>query len=561
MSKKKKADKAKKAKKSAKKQKAQQAKAWKKWLYQATVTDSPPQPPGPADPTKPLDARVERVWAFLKNQAESPLLDAELPTGAVAVTQDAAASSGRAGRKAEPGRTDHPVLWALAEVLADKAKDAAAVNDRQAKQRWAQGLAELAQHPDKKTAKWARRQIHRLRAASGDDTLAAAVPAHRSGPVAAAGRRMRYPSIIYPYRGLAQTLTLITEPRITTEKTFVALSVIHSPWTGIFEHSGYDIARRQRKDFFADFLKSYQDKPTEVDSSFAAGQIRRSVRAHQRRGKSAPAEIMLVLNEIAHLEDSPSEGATPHPALDLLSAVQTKEPLAPTETARYLDRWPLDELLPPQPEWETLLPKLETGTESGLSLTGRFLAHRRKELISEALAAALTPAALAAYANVFKDTAYLLYRHSGASTPSAQAVWCARMGRYLEAPNALRESAFFTTMVFRLAAMAEKFHAMKTQHAQNRGRPLGADPGAALHPGPAFGPGVFPGGPSKGAFSGAAQGAFPGGPADAFLGAMPTPDALEPTAEANTNPNANTDSSSNEKQSGLILPGSEDFHT
>jgi hypothetical protein len=427
------------SKKKKKKERQHRLGRWKRWLRSE---DEPPAMPNEAA----LEAR-----SFLSGDAERPPV-----------------SGG-------------DVVAAAAEILADRALSS---SDPQEKKRAARALEQIASSPEKATAKHARKQIHRVKAAAQDETIGdVSVPRSRPQEMGRVERKQRYPCLMRVYAGETESWVVIVESRQTGSDHFNALSVRLSALRGVLEQVPLTIPRNMRKGFYADVRKSSPDlEMIEVDMPFALTILRRAMDTDRRLGRSSPPPCVLFAKEIA--QDEPLRR---HPALDIAAGA---EPLKDDDTALHMRHFLVARLLPPEPDWSTLLPRLESGTESGLSLTGGFLMERRKELLLDQLEESFDEPTREAYSSVFYDSAHLA---SVSHEPEEVVVWLARMGGvFADSKRPLRRSAFFEEMASRLATIAE----MKRE-AEEGERSTGPDDRSSLIQSPSTGrqePSPGPGG-------------------------------------------------------------------
>ena len=338
-------------------------------------------------------------------------------------------------------------------------------------------LHTLSSLPHKKTAKAARREIHRLKsrgfpllsdaspergpsAASGEG--ASPSPQNTAGGAYAYGPELssflsdidnRTPCLIYRYMHDGQSMVYLMLP-MEEQISFLAAQIYND---GVIRELPGVLRPAQRRGFYKQIDDELGPARGEIPLYLVERIFRRALE-RARRAKAKPPENIVTF--LSMFNDHRS--MTRHPALDLVPNTKT---VSPKDSARGLSHWTLDALDPPPLHEKIIAPIMETGTESGIHLTGSLLYERRHNLMVEKELESFDEDNRKHYAEMLLDTAALL---ASRQEDPQQARWCVGTARLLkDTSTSLEGTAFIDEMARRQEILWEKRQEMAMQEAAN----------------------------------------------------------------------------------------------
>lgn len=313
----------------------------------------------------------------------------------------------------------------------------------------------LATWTHKTTAKCARKEIHRIKSFKLGKNLNTGkktdrTKSHQNHIKVGFGTKLtsllsdvstRYPSLLFRYARNGETVLFVPTYTETEEEVPVLTAKICH--TGILESYYLVVQDIDRKGFYHSVTEQYGDFYGKVPISLAIRILLRNLKQCRIHQKSVPYAYSSFLE--THT-DIPT--GFKHPAWGLCSGAS---PLEPGETKKGLSHWSLEALAPPFLDHDSLTPFMESGSESGIVLTGASFEKNRMNLLSQRVEASFDEDTRAYYADILLDTAALLGTRQEAPE---QAEWCVRLAAFLKNPsNDLKESAFLDVMTTRTAML------------------------------------------------------------------------------------------------------------
>ena len=318
-----------------------------------------------------------------------------------------------------------------------------------------QSLECLASWAHKATSKCARKEIHRIKSFKLGKNLntnkkTARKKSHQNHITMGFGTKLtsllsgastRYPNLLFRYARNGETILFVPTYTETEEEIPVLTAKICH--RGILESYYLVVQNVDRKGFYRSVTEQYGDFYGKIPLSLAIRILRRNLKQCRIHQKSVPYAYSSFLE--THT-DIPT--GFKHPAWGLFPE---SSPMEPGETKKGLSHWSLEALAPPFLDHDSLTPFMESGSESGIVLTGASFEENRMNSLSQRVEASFDEDTRAYYAGILLDTAALLATREEAPK---QAEWCVRLAAFLRNPsNDLKESAFLDVMTTRTAML------------------------------------------------------------------------------------------------------------